>query len=109
MRPVKTTEPMPVRGFRACRRPLRGVADTNLRVWRASVRDARNRPNCRQFGLRCICKWLTVKRSRLCCAHGLLASLESSTIKASVFVTAFSFAIYLLARVAGSVRQMARS
>lgn len=33
---------------------------------------------------------------------GLLASLESSTVKASVFVTAFSFVIYVLARVAGA-------
>ena len=32
---------------------------------------------------------------------GLLASLASSTVKPSVFVTSFSFAIYVLARIAG--------
>jgi zinc/manganese transport system permease protein len=52
---------------------------------------------------------LSVAFALVACDGGLLASLESSTIKASVFVTAFSFAIYLLARVAAGVRQVART
>lgn len=34
---------------------------------------------------------------------GLLASLQSSNVKASVFVTTFSFALYVLARLAGPI------
>lgn len=33
---------------------------------------------------------------------GLLASLEANTVKASVFVTSFSFAIYVVARIVGT-------
>jgi zinc/manganese transport system permease protein len=42
----------------------------------------------------------------LACDGGLLASLQSNTIKASVFVTTFSFAIYVLARVAGGALRL---
>jgi zinc/manganese transport system permease protein len=35
---------------------------------------------------------------------GILASLASTTVKPTVFVTSFSFAIYLLARVASATR-----
>ena len=46
---------------------------------------------------------LSVLFALLACDGGLIASLESNTVKASVFVTAFSFGIYVLARVAGGV------
>ncbi len=35
---------------------------------------------------------------------GILASLASSTVKPSVFVTSFSFAIYLVARIVAPIR-----
>ena len=41
---------------------------------------------------------LSVLFALVACVGGLLASLQSTTIKASVFVTAFSFAIYVVAR-----------
>jgi zinc/manganese transport system permease protein len=44
---------------------------------------------------------LSVVFALVACDGGLVASLQSSTIKASVFVTTFSFAIYVLARIAG--------
>ena len=40
---------------------------------------------------------------------GILASLASSTVKPSVFVTSFSFAIYLIARVVGPLITTTRS
>jgi zinc/manganese transport system permease protein len=46
---------------------------------------------------------LSVLFALLACDGGLIASLESNTVKASVFVTAFSFGIYVLARVTGAV------
>jgi zinc/manganese transport system permease protein len=46
---------------------------------------------------------LSVLFALLACDGGLIASLESNTVKASVFVTAFSFGIYVLARAAGTV------
>jgi zinc/manganese transport system permease protein len=46
---------------------------------------------------------LSVLFALLACDGGLIASLESNTVKASVFVTAFSFGIYVLARVAGTM------
>jgi zinc/manganese transport system permease protein len=52
---------------------------------------------------------LSVLFALLACDGGLLASLESNTVKASVFVTAFSFAIYVLARVAGAALRRGRS
>ncbi|HJQ42837.1 MAG TPA: metal ABC transporter permease, partial [Jatrophihabitantaceae bacterium] len=39
---------------------------------------------------------------------GLLVSLESPNVKASVFVTTFSFAIYVLARIVGARRRVWR-
>ncbi len=47
---------------------------------------------------------LSVLFALLACDGGLLASLESNTVKASVFVTVFSFGIYILARTVGGVR-----
>jgi zinc/manganese transport system permease protein len=47
---------------------------------------------------------LSVLFALLACDGGLLASLQSNTVKASVFVTTFSFGIYIIARVAGVVR-----
>ena len=44
---------------------------------------------------------LSVLFALIACDGGLLASLQSNTVKASVFVTAFSFAIYVVARAAG--------
>jgi zinc/manganese transport system permease protein len=44
---------------------------------------------------------LSVLFAVVACDGGLLASLQSNTVKASVFVTAFSFAIYVAARLAG--------
>ena len=46
---------------------------------------------------------LSVLFALLACDGGLIASLESNTVKASVFVTAFSFGIYVLARATGTV------
>lgn len=48
---------------------------------------------------------LSVLFALLACDGGLIASLESTTVKASVLVTAFSFGIYVLARVSGSLRR----
>jgi zinc/manganese transport system permease protein len=45
---------------------------------------------------------LSILFALLAADGGLLASLSSSTVKASVFITAFSFGIYVLARLAGS-------
>jgi zinc/manganese transport system permease protein len=39
---------------------------------------------------------------------GLLASLQSSTVKASVFVTVFSFLIYVIARASGAILGLGR-
>jgi zinc/manganese transport system permease protein len=44
---------------------------------------------------------LSILFALLACDGGLIASLESNTIKASVFVTTFSFGIYVVARIAG--------
>ncbi len=49
---------------------------------------------------------LSVLFALLACDGGLVASLQSNTIKASVFVTVFSFAIYVLARVAGGALRL---
>ncbi len=50
---------------------------------------------------------LSVLFAVLACDGGLVASLESNTVKASVFVTAFSFGIYVVARVgAGAARRV---
>ena len=46
---------------------------------------------------------LSVLFALVACDGGLVASLQSNTIKASVFVTAFSFGIYVVARVVGGV------
>jgi zinc/manganese transport system permease protein len=51
---------------------------------------------------------LSILFALLACDGGLIASLESDTIKASVFVTVFSFAIYALARVAGGSLHLGR-
>ena len=51
---------------------------------------------------------LSILFALLACDGGLIASLESNTIKASVFVTVFSFAIYALARVAGGALHLGR-
>ena len=42
----------------------------------------------------------------IACDGGLLASLHFGNVKASVFVTAFSFAIYLLARTASATARL---
>jgi small basic protein len=39
------------------------------------------------------------------CDGGILASLGSQTVKPTVFVTSFSFAIYVVARLAGTRRR----
>jgi zinc/manganese transport system permease protein len=52
---------------------------------------------------------LSVLFALLACDGGLIASLQSNTIKASVFVTAFSFAIYILVRATGGVLTRRRS
>jgi zinc/manganese transport system permease protein len=49
---------------------------------------------------------LSVVFALVACDGGLLASLQSNTVKASVFVTAFSFAIYVAARAAGGALQL---
>lgn len=49
---------------------------------------------------------LSVLFALLACDGGLLASLQSNTVKASVFVTFFSFGIYILARAAGGARRL---
>jgi zinc/manganese transport system permease protein len=49
---------------------------------------------------------LSVLFALLACDGGLVASLQSNTIKASVFVTTFSFAIYVLARIAGGALRL---
>jgi zinc/manganese transport system permease protein len=51
---------------------------------------------------------LSIVFALLACDGGLIASLESDTIKASVFVTVFSFAIYALARIAGGALHLGR-
>lgn len=51
---------------------------------------------------------LSILFALLACDGGLIASLESDTIKASVFVTAFSFAIYAVARIAGGALHLGR-
>jgi len=52
---------------------------------------------------------LSVLFALAACDGGLIASLESTTVKASVFVTVFSFGIYLLARAAGGALHRGRS
>jgi len=51
---------------------------------------------------------LSVLFAVIACDGGLLASLESNTIKASVFVTVFSFAIYIVARGVGRALHLGR-
>ena len=51
--------------------------------------------------------WLSIGFALLATEGGILASLASDTVKPSVFITAFSFAIYLLARLAGTRRRVA--
>jgi zinc/manganese transport system permease protein len=51
---------------------------------------------------------LSILFALLACDGGLIASLESNTVKASVFVTVFSFAIYALARIAGGALHLGR-
>ncbi len=51
---------------------------------------------------------LSIAFALLACDGGLLASLQSNTVKASVFVTAFSFGIYVVARVAGGALHRGR-
>ena len=51
---------------------------------------------------------LSVLFAVIACDGGLLASLESNTVKASVFVTAFSFAIYVAARGIGRALHLGR-
>jgi zinc/manganese transport system permease protein len=51
---------------------------------------------------------LSVLFALLACDGGLLASLESNTVKASVFVTAFSFGIYVAARIVGGALNLGR-
>jgi zinc/manganese transport system permease protein len=51
---------------------------------------------------------LSIAFALLACDGGLIASLESDTIKASVFVTVFSFAIYALARIVGGALHLGR-
>jgi zinc/manganese transport system permease protein len=48
---------------------------------------------------------LSVVFALLACDGGLIASLESNTVKASVFVSAISFGIYAIARIAGGTRR----
>jgi zinc/manganese transport system permease protein len=48
---------------------------------------------------------LSVLFALVACDGGLIASLESNTVKASVFVTAFSFAIYVVVRAATTMRR----
>jgi zinc/manganese transport system permease protein len=51
---------------------------------------------------------LSILFALLACDGGLVASLESNTVKASVFVTVFSFGIYALARIAGGALHLGR-
>jgi zinc/manganese transport system permease protein len=51
---------------------------------------------------------LSVLFALLACDGGLLASLQSNTVKASVFVTAFSFGIYVVARAVGGALHLGR-
>jgi zinc/manganese transport system permease protein len=51
---------------------------------------------------------LSILFALLACDGGLIASLESNTVKASVFVTVFSFGIYALARIAGGALHLGR-
>jgi zinc/manganese transport system permease protein len=51
--------------------------------------------------------WLSIAFALLATEGGILSSLASDTVKPSVFITAISFAIYLVARVAGSRRAVA--
>ena len=48
---------------------------------------------------------LSIAFAFLAAVGGILASLASTTVKPTVFVTTFSFAIYVLARVAAAVRR----
>jgi zinc/manganese transport system permease protein len=47
---------------------------------------------------------LSVTFALIAADGGLVASLQSNTVKASVFVTGFSFAIYVVARIVGALR-----
>ena len=51
---------------------------------------------------------LSVVFALVACDGGLLASLETNTVKASVLVTAISFAIYVAARIAGATLPLGR-
>ena len=51
---------------------------------------------------------LSVLFALVACDGGLVASLQSNTVKASVFVTAFSFGIYVVARVVGGALHLGR-
>src|SRR4051794_36180894 len=47
---------------------------------------------------------ISVAFALIACVGGILAGLASTTVKPSVFVTAFSFALYVVSRLAGAVR-----
>ncbi len=51
---------------------------------------------------------LSVLFALLACDGGLLASLQSNTVKASVFITAFSFGIYVVSRALGGALHLGR-
>jgi zinc/manganese transport system permease protein len=51
---------------------------------------------------------LSVLFALVACDGGLLASLQSNTVKASVFVTVFSFGIYVVARAVGGALHLGR-
>jgi zinc/manganese transport system permease protein len=52
---------------------------------------------------------LSVLFALLACDGGLIASLQSNTIKASVFITAFSFAIYVFVRLGTAALRRGRA
>ncbi len=52
---------------------------------------------------------LSVAFALVACVGGILAGLASSTVKPSVFVTSFSFGIYLIARAVGPIVERARA
>ena len=86
----------------------RGRADRR----HAAGAQPRDHAGCRGAApVRAARRWSPACRSpsrSLACDGGLLASLQSSTVKASVFVTAFSFGIYVVARVVGGALHLGR-
>jgi zinc/manganese transport system permease protein len=52
---------------------------------------------------------LSILFALVACDGGLLANLVHEDVKASVFITGFSFAIYVLARMAGGLRTVRRA